>query len=249
MRAHPDDRADLAQEIAAQLWRAFPGYDPQRPFPTWMYRIALNVAISFLRGDARRRRHTVPLDERLHDLVDERSVDAETAAAPARAAALHRRARSDAPRVAAALPRGSQRTRDRRDPRHQRNQRLHQDQPPQAAHPPGPGLSARPATTPFTHTITDMSMETTMELDDLKAGLADARQAPGTTDRTQSPAADGKPRRQGALTPATAVVRADRAARHRRRAHGAVRSLLDHPQRLDGAAGQRPGDACLERAR
>jgi RNA polymerase sigma factor (sigma-70 family) len=45
-----EDRADLAQEIAAQLWRAFPRYDAQRPFSTWMYRVALNVGISALRS-------------------------------------------------------------------------------------------------------------------------------------------------------------------------------------------------------
>lgn len=44
-----DDRADLIQDIALQLWRAWPGYDASRPFSTWMYRIALNVAISQLR--------------------------------------------------------------------------------------------------------------------------------------------------------------------------------------------------------
>jgi RNA polymerase sigma factor (sigma-70 family) len=66
---HQDDRADLAQEIAAQLWRAFPGYDPARSFPTWMYRVALNVAISFVRSDSRLQRHAVPLDEDLHDVA------------------------------------------------------------------------------------------------------------------------------------------------------------------------------------
>jgi RNA polymerase sigma-70 factor (ECF subfamily) len=41
------DRDDLVQEISAQLWRSFGGYDPARAkFSTWMYRIALNVAIS-----------------------------------------------------------------------------------------------------------------------------------------------------------------------------------------------------------
>ena len=45
----PHDRADLMQDIALQLWRAWPGYDAARPFSTWMYRIALNVAISQLR--------------------------------------------------------------------------------------------------------------------------------------------------------------------------------------------------------
>ena len=30
---HAQDRDDLAQEITAQLWRAFPGYDMQRTLP------------------------------------------------------------------------------------------------------------------------------------------------------------------------------------------------------------------------
>jgi RNA polymerase sigma-70 factor (ECF subfamily) len=64
-----EDRADLAQEIAAQAWRAFPGYDAQRLFSTWLYRIALNVAISFVRGAACRDRHSVALDESLHDVA------------------------------------------------------------------------------------------------------------------------------------------------------------------------------------
>ncbi len=64
--ANPDDRADLAQDIAAQLWRAWPSYAPERPVTTWMYRIALNVAISHLRGRSLRDRHHVPYDEALH---------------------------------------------------------------------------------------------------------------------------------------------------------------------------------------
>lgn len=59
---HPDDRQDLVQEIAAQLWRAWPGYDPERSISTWMYRIALNVAISHVRSAVQRAPH-VPLDE------------------------------------------------------------------------------------------------------------------------------------------------------------------------------------------
>lgn len=64
---HPDDRADLVQEIVAQLWRAWPRYDPARTASTWMYRIALNVAISFVRKEIRLRGVSVPLDETLHD--------------------------------------------------------------------------------------------------------------------------------------------------------------------------------------
>ncbi|MEO6103035.1 MAG: sigma-70 family RNA polymerase sigma factor [Pseudoxanthomonas sp.] len=83
----PDDRQELAQEIAAQLWRAFPGYDPARPFPTWMYRIALNVAISFVRGNSRHRNLAVPLDQELHDLADGNGADHE---ADQQVRALHR---------------------------------------------------------------------------------------------------------------------------------------------------------------
>ncbi len=74
-----EDRADLAQEIAAQLWRAWPKYDPTRSVTTWMYRIALNVAISHVRSNSLRLRHdAVPLDEDLHDLADANAVDSET---------------------------------------------------------------------------------------------------------------------------------------------------------------------------
>ena len=46
------DREDLVQEISAQLWRSFGGYDQARAkFSTWMYRIALNVAISQARRE------------------------------------------------------------------------------------------------------------------------------------------------------------------------------------------------------
>jgi RNA polymerase sigma-70 factor (ECF subfamily) len=75
---HADERNDLAQEIAAQLWRAFPKYDGQRPFSTWMYRIALNVAISFARGCSQRERHAVALDEDLHDMPADSGIDHES---------------------------------------------------------------------------------------------------------------------------------------------------------------------------
>lgn len=73
----PADREDLVQEIAGQLWHAYPAYEPARRFTTWMYRIALNVAISFVRVGGRRGRHIVPLDETLHDVADGNAVDHE----------------------------------------------------------------------------------------------------------------------------------------------------------------------------
>jgi RNA polymerase sigma factor (sigma-70 family) len=59
----PADRHDLMQEISLQMWKAYPRYRPDRSFSTWMYRIALNVAISHLRRASRPLRQTVPLDE------------------------------------------------------------------------------------------------------------------------------------------------------------------------------------------
>ncbi len=56
------DREDLAQEIRLQLWRAFDRYDRSRPFSTWMYRVALNVAISGHRQRRREKQNRLPWD-------------------------------------------------------------------------------------------------------------------------------------------------------------------------------------------
>src|SRR5437588_5726625 len=58
-----DDRGDLLQEMVIQLWRSFDSFDERQRFSTWMYRVAMNVAISFHRREARRRRDVVPLDD------------------------------------------------------------------------------------------------------------------------------------------------------------------------------------------
>lgn len=47
------DREDLAQEIAYNLWKAGKDFNPDYKFSTWMYRVALNVAISFYRNGQR----------------------------------------------------------------------------------------------------------------------------------------------------------------------------------------------------
>ncbi|WP_111630503.1 RNA polymerase sigma factor [Larkinella arboricola] len=48
----PADREDLFQEIVLQLWRAYPGFKNESSVTTWMYRIALNTAISNFRRKA-----------------------------------------------------------------------------------------------------------------------------------------------------------------------------------------------------
>lgn len=68
---NPDDRDDLAQEIVAQLWKSSGSFDGRVRFSTWMYRVALNVAISFWRRERTRTRHLVPGDESLLTVADE----------------------------------------------------------------------------------------------------------------------------------------------------------------------------------
>ncbi len=60
------DHDDLFQEIVGRLWAAFGNYDRSRRFSTWMYRVALNVAIDFRRARQRRQSET-PLSENAFD--------------------------------------------------------------------------------------------------------------------------------------------------------------------------------------
>ena len=55
------------QEIIFQLWRAFPGFDERNKLSTWMYRVALNVAISFYRKENNENQLFVPWSENLMD--------------------------------------------------------------------------------------------------------------------------------------------------------------------------------------
>jgi len=57
------DREDVVQEIAVQLWRARDRYDERYRPTTWIYRIALNVAISFHRRERRHRERRLGIDE------------------------------------------------------------------------------------------------------------------------------------------------------------------------------------------
>lgn len=56
------DREDVVQEIAVQLWRSHARFDRRCRESTWVYRIALNVAISFHRRERRHRVRRDPAD-------------------------------------------------------------------------------------------------------------------------------------------------------------------------------------------
>lgn len=66
-----DDRDDLTQEIIVQLWRSFGSFDGRHRFSTWMYRVSLNVAISFFRREKARAQRVASAGERLLETSDE----------------------------------------------------------------------------------------------------------------------------------------------------------------------------------
>ena len=49
-----DDRDDLFQEIVAQLWKSYASFREESKFTTWMYRVALNTAITTFKKTKRR---------------------------------------------------------------------------------------------------------------------------------------------------------------------------------------------------
>ena len=63
------DREDLAQEIIYNVWKSWSGFDNSYKFSTWMYRIALNVAISYYRKQ-NRNTSTISLDETEKEIAD-----------------------------------------------------------------------------------------------------------------------------------------------------------------------------------
>ncbi len=46
-----DDQKDLFQEITYQVWKAYPTFRGKSKFSTWLYRVALNTAIVFLKSE------------------------------------------------------------------------------------------------------------------------------------------------------------------------------------------------------
>lgn len=63
-----EDRKDLIQEIILQLWKAFENYNDKFKYSTWIYRISLNVAISYYRKENTRKHLSNPLTIDIIDL-------------------------------------------------------------------------------------------------------------------------------------------------------------------------------------
>lgn len=64
-----NDRDDLLQEIIYNLWKSFGTFKNNSSLSTWMYRIAMNVAIYHLKKD-KRKITTIPIDVEVLNLPE-----------------------------------------------------------------------------------------------------------------------------------------------------------------------------------
>ena len=77
MTGNPDDAADLTQEAFLNAWRGLAKFNGQSAFSTWLYRLASNACIDFLRREKRRGALSMTLEDEEDedhqaDLPDER---------------------------------------------------------------------------------------------------------------------------------------------------------------------------------
>jgi len=59
------DQEDLFQEIIYQVWKSYASFNGQSLFSSWMYRVALNTAIVFLKKDKKKIRTSDEMPEHL----------------------------------------------------------------------------------------------------------------------------------------------------------------------------------------
>lgn len=65
-----EHRKDLIQEILINLWDSYPSFREDSKFTTWMYRVALNVAIQDLRK-TKKKRLLFPKIDHLPDISEQ----------------------------------------------------------------------------------------------------------------------------------------------------------------------------------
>jgi len=71
----PDDRQDACQEILYQLWKSYPAFKGEARFSTWMYKVALNTAITYARKGSREPRKEVLPDNFNHPIENNEQRD------------------------------------------------------------------------------------------------------------------------------------------------------------------------------
>lgn len=72
-----NDRQDLIQEMMIQIWQSVHKYNDQFKISTWLYRISLNVAISFYRKSTTRANRFTVLNEQMTEIPTEDKAEME----------------------------------------------------------------------------------------------------------------------------------------------------------------------------
>lgn len=61
-----EEREDVLQEIIYQLWKSYPNFSGAAKFSTWMYKVAINTAITHIRKNKK-----IPEQETLTDKLNQ----------------------------------------------------------------------------------------------------------------------------------------------------------------------------------
>ncbi|MEA5127065.1 MAG: sigma-70 family RNA polymerase sigma factor [Proteiniphilum sp.] len=72
-----NDSQDLIQEMMIQVWQSIHKYNDQFKISTWLYRISLNVAISFYRKNTTRANRFTVLNEQTTEILTEDKAETE----------------------------------------------------------------------------------------------------------------------------------------------------------------------------
>ena len=70
-----DERKDVYQEIIINVWKSLDGFRGESRVSTWIYTIAVNTCLSYLRSETRRRKHLDPASSANMDLIPEEEHD------------------------------------------------------------------------------------------------------------------------------------------------------------------------------
>jgi len=71
------DRQDLIQEMLIQIWQSFHKYNHAYKISTWLYRISINMAISYYRKNTNRINNNLPLTENISQIAEEGKAEKE----------------------------------------------------------------------------------------------------------------------------------------------------------------------------
>ncbi len=72
-----DDKKDLEQEIIIQLWKSYQSYNGSTQLSTWIYRIAMNVSISFYRNNVTRKTNTTSINDSIFQELASNAINEE----------------------------------------------------------------------------------------------------------------------------------------------------------------------------